>query len=574
MYKLSLKRQLIIVFVLLFLFPLVFSLCIMDDYAGRFAGDSIQRLNVQNMKHISASIDQVFRSVNDFSLYLLLEKNIRAYLSTPSGSPRETDLKVSAQEVLSILPISNTTIKAIALFGQQGQYLCTGINELGMSQAEKELADQNNGYYAWTVENAASQHPSIFFIRKLRIPTTLAPIGYLKIRLNLDELASLFAMPREAETCYFIMTENDQLVYASAQDEQMRQAASSLSFAKLSENLGASVKLPRSDYYVTPCQVDCTPWIVFSVSQNDYGMVLRGTLTSTFISYIAVCSVFCLLLAIVFTRMIVAPLRKLGVLMEHISQEDYSVRFHAKGNDEIAMLANQFDMMSEKLQTLYTKVYLSELKLKQSQLSALQAQINPHFLYNTLDTIYWMSEFHHTSDVSQMIASLSALFRICISNGDSDQVSLKTEIEHVKCYMYIQQIRYQDQLSFSIHSTVDEERTSVMKLVLQPLVENAVIHGIGVVGHGTVTVEITQQEGKLVYEVSDDACVANAEEINAYIQAKDPVAEGKGIALRNINDRIVLRYSKQYGVTCICDGKRTTFRVLLPLEEGKEEKLC
>ena len=85
-------------------------------------------------------------------------------------------------------------------------------------------------------------------------------------------------------------------------------------------------------------------------------MVLRGTLTSTFISYIAVCSVFCLLLAIVFTRMIVAPLRKLGVLMEHISQEDYSVRFHAKGNDEIAMLANQFDMMSEKLQTLYTKV--------------------------------------------------------------------------------------------------------------------------------------------------------------------------------------------------------------------------
>ena len=563
--RIKLKAKLILIFVVIFLIPILLSLKIMDNYAVHFSQESTKSLNINNMKYIGAATDQLFTTVYNFSLYLGLEKNIRSYLLTAPTDENVQSMQIPAQEALSILPFSNTFIKSIAVFGNDGQFLNSGTTTLSLSDGERARADQYSGHYFWSFEQKDEQ-PNIYFCRKLRLPANLATsIGYLKISMNLPELNQVFSQSGATNISYYIMDQSGTLFFSSDPGGGASEIASSFSYEALKAANGSSQYLPRQDCYITPYKIENTSWIVFSVSPNDYTPAITTELYKTFMAFSALCFVFCFILAMFFTRIIVSPLQKLGVLMEHIENEDYSVRFHAKGNDEITVLANQFDAMSEKLQSLYTQVYLSNLKLKQSQLSALQAQINPHFLYNTLDTIYWMSEFHHTGDVSRMISALSSLFRISISGDGDDMVPLQTEIEHVRCYMHIQQIRYQDQLSYSIDTQVDAEHTQVMKLILQPLVENAVIHGIGSVGRGNVTITVCEREGCLVYAITDDAGAADAAKINALIWDAASSSDGKGIGLKNINDRIILRYSKAYGIHCESDAGKTVFYVLLPM---------
>lgn len=565
MLRIKLKTQLIVIFIVIFLIPILFSIKIMNDYAVRFSQESTQRLNISNMKYIGSATNQLFNSVYDFSLYLGLEKSISSYLLAPSSAENQLDLQLSAQGTLALLPFSNTFVKSVAVFRTDGQYLNSGTKKLTLNETERARADRYAGYYFWYFERE-KDIPDLYFCRQLRLPSNLSNImGYLKISVSYKELDRLFFRPESDRTDYYIMDESGELLYGTNLKNENGKTAASLSYGSLNALTGNSALLSESNCFVTPYKIDKAPWVVFSVTENQYTSALTGTLNKSFLTYTVLCFVFCLILALIFTRIIVAPLKKLGTLMEHVQNEDYSVRFHAKGNDEITVLANQFDAMSEQLQTLYTQVYQYNLKLKQAQLSALQAQINPHFLYNTLDTIYWMSEFHHTGDVSQMVSSLSTLFRICISSNNDPMVPLKTELEHVKCYMHIQQIRYQNRLSYTINVQKELENLRVMKLILQPLLENSVIHGIGAVGRGSVTVNIYERDGRLIYEVIDDSHTADADKINRLIWCGDPDRKGKVTALRNINDRIVLSYSPDYGVYCINDKKRTIFYVLLPI---------
>ncbi len=219
--------------------------------------------------------------------------------------------------------------------------------------------------------------------------------------------------------------------------------------------------------------------------------------------------------------------------------------------------------MCERLQISYNEVDLKNIKLKDAQLSLLQSQINPHFLYNTLDTIYWMSEFNRTSDVSQMVSSLSRLFRLSLAGDENDMVPLTTEIEHVECYLYIQQVRHQDQLSYLLDTQVDASHYMVNKLILQPLVENAILHGIDVTGCGTVKIYIFQERDCLIYEVRNTGTAVDISAIQEIL--KKPISAESGIGIRNINDRIRLRHGNEYGISCSLEKDETVFRVTIPV---------
>ncbi len=182
--------------------------------------------------------------------------------------------------------------------------------------------------------------------------------------------------------------------------------------------------------------------------------------------------------AITFSTSFTKPISKLRMLMAEAEHGNLNVRFVSRrDHGEIAQLGAGFNTMMEKIRSLLQLVYVEQRNKREAEIKTLQAQIKPHFLYNTLDTIRWMAEERGAIEIVQMVSALTKLFRIGLSRG-REVIPLSEEIEHVKCYLFIQQVRYEDKLDYAIEADEGCMGDLVNKLVLQPLVENAIYHGI------------------------------------------------------------------------------------------------
>ena len=203
---------------------------------------------------------------------------------------------------------------------------------------------------------------------------------------------------------------------------------------------------------------------------------------------------------------------------------------------------------------------------RKSELQALQAQINPHFLYNTLDSIIWMAESGKNEEVVQMTSALAKLLHQSISNED-EIVTVEREIEYTRNYLAIQKLRYRDQLEYIID--IDEEvlHRKIVKLVIQPLVENALYHGIkNKRGKGKITVRGYEKEDHIYLEVADNGIGMDEEELGQLQEKlKGETPNDRGFGLGNVNERIQLNYGPEYGITFrSCKGEGTTATVCIP----------
>lgn len=568
--KLNIRLKLILIFIVIFTIPMVISQIVFARYAKNFAKDSTTTLNIQNIHSIGISCDQTFNSLYDFGLYATFETNITGFLTTPLDSPDFNQKKINVQNTLALLPYSNENIEGIAVWGKDGQYVRSG-ERIYLSEDEIDTLNQNKGYPLWNFESDSNGNTQIYFGRLLRIPTNLkAEIGYLKIRMNIKALDTLFPQKEPIDTNYYIMDRHGNLIYQNGDTVQKATDVLNTMTADLLDTYnGSCLYLKDYDCYITPYSLSNAGWYLFGISSNGFENSVLNSLNATWGIFTLCCTAICLFLSYAFTALIVSPLKKLGNSMERITTtEDFSTRAEVTGHDEIATLALQFNEMCEKLQISYNEVYLKNIKLKDAQLSILQSQINPHFLYNTLDTIYWMSEFNMTKDVSQMVSSLSKLFRLSLAGDENDMVPLSSELEHVSCYLYIQQVRHQEQLKYEIDTQVEASDYMVIKLILQPLVENAILHGIDVTGSGTVKIHIFCSDDCLIYEVRNTGTDVNIDSIQEILNK--PISAEKGIGIRNINDRIRLRHGNSYGINCTVEFGETIFKVTMPVIRKEE----
>lgn len=227
-------------------------------------------------------------------------------------------------------------------------------------------------------------------------------------------------------------------------------------------------------------------------------------------------------------------------------------------------------LLSRRLRSLMNDVQASKLRQKEAELKALEEQINPHFLYNTLDLIYWMSRMEKAFDTSAMINALSQLFRIGLNRG-SRLTTVAQEVEHIRHYMLIQQKRYEETIRFTLEAEPETLECKVVKMVLQPLVENAIVHGIERQGaEGRIDIRIFRDpvNGDLVYRIWDDGAGADEDAVRKML-AGGSVEEIQGIGLRNIQDRIRLQYGSAYGIEFDSDAASgTTVTVRQPFEKG------
>jgi len=287
---------------------------------------------------------------------------------------------------------------------------------------------------------------------------------------------------------------------------------------------------------------------------------------------VVVCALFTVILYLFISDKLTFPIRDLKNKMKQAESGNLEVKAHSTNSDEIADLCHSFNVMLEKIKELLENSIKEHENLKKSELKAMQAQINPHFLYNTLDAIVWMTEANNKERVVDITKALSSFFRISLSKG-RDWITIKDEIEHVSSYLTIQKMRYRDIMDFEINMSEEILEYKILKLTLQPLVENALYHGIkNKRGSGLIIVKGQRHgENRLLLEVIDNGNGMTEERLAAVFEVLSndslDISKESGFGLKNVNQRIKLYYGKQYGLTIESEyTKGTHVSIIIPME--------
>ncbi|MDE6994981.1 MAG: histidine kinase, partial [Lachnospiraceae bacterium] len=291
----------------------------------------------------------------------------------------------------------------------------------------------------------------------------------------------------------------------------------------------------------------------------------------TFTLFCGVLLALLVVMVIVLTMMIVAgiikPIQELSQVTRQISQGDFSARARTDTHDEVAQLADSVNSMTESLEELVGKIKEDERKMRHADLRLLQEQINPHFLYNTLDTIVWLIEGHASDKAVNMVVSLSEFFRLVLSKG-REYITIQEEEMHIKSYLEIQQVRYRDILEYRIDIAPELYRYKILKLTLQPLVENSLYHGIKYKrAKGVIVVTGKLQGDTVVFQVQDNGVGMEKEELdNLCSEIVKPCQDtGKGFGLANVNERIRMNFGPEFGMKIeSAPGSGTCVEVVIP----------
>ena len=237
----------------------------------------------------------------------------------------------------------------------------------------------------------------------------------------------------------------------------------------------------------------------------------------------------------------IAPLKDLRETMLEIASGTQNLRAKEAGASELREVTRQFNDMLDQIDQLMAAIRRQEETTRQYELQALSSQINPHFLYNTLDTIIWMAEFQDSQRVVQVTKSLATYFRLALNQG-KDLICLSDEINHVRQYLFIQKQRYGDKLEYEIAEDPDFDNLVLPKLVLQPLVENALYHGIKEKdGQGHIKVSVQKKDSGLVIRIEDDGVGFQAAGDSSQSQLKRG-----GVGLQNVDQRLKLHFGDNY----------------------------
>lgn len=294
------------------------------------------------------------------------------------------------------------------------------------------------------------------------------------------------------------------------------------------------------------------------------------------VSFVFVVCLFGLSASLWFSRSIAQPIFRLMSYMRRAETGNLRPGRWSDRADEIGMLGNSYNRMLAQIRQLISLNELRERQKRDAEMRSLQEHIKPHFLYNTLDTIHWMARKEGAEDVSGMVGALSRLFRIGLSKGQ-DYIPLHSEIEHMTSYMQIQQTRYRDRLQYTLNIPEELRDLFVLKLLLQPLIENAIYHGIkGRRGPGHIRVEARLEHNRLLLTVQDNGAGMSNERLAemqqlleaplASLEASSPGMTGKSYGMLNVQARLRLSFGDEYGIVLESqEGEGTSVTIIHPL---------
>ena len=398
----------------------------------------------------------------------------------------------------------------------------------------------------------------LIYIKLIRSLNQLHPLGILLIGIDKKVFEDLLSPVEELNNTQIIIWRDEGILYDSAPYENG--VLSSMHQDELFTFLktdGIKRLSAAERFYVKSIPCENTNWYITAVTPyNMLRLDKRNTLI-LFLCIAAMTLLVALLCSYLFTNNITETIRRLQRYVDNL-KTGRQEKIHFNPTDEIGRIGNEFIRVVEENEKLTTNLYKSLYQEKESELIALQSQINPHFLYNALDSIFWMAEEHNAPDISHMTVALSNMFKLSLNNGEK-LITIRKELEMVQSYITIQKVRFEDRIR--VITSVEEGilDLKIVKFILQPLVENAINHGIAHKDDGgIITIQIRRKENDILITVEDNGIGFETHDI--------PIPS-HGYAVRNIDDRLKLYYGADYGVQITSvPGQGTTAFVRLKAE--------
>jgi len=593
--RMNLRKKIVTIFILLITIPLTLQGLIsyyeFSSTIERRTADS----TIQIAGQINRNLDRTLVEMQRLSLMPLYDQRVLSILdkySMPAYQQTRPTLEEMEKMFLYIsgLAYNRSEVRGIQVIANNG-FIFTNVDSTRMqfsvdvrkeawytkvSQADGAWAiipPHNPDYY---MENNPQQYFSV--ARLIREPNTNRLLGLIKIDMKMDVFKQILSNVKFEEKCSLsVMDSNNELFYnerSCTQDPTMEQI---LLETKLpNESFAKDVTVQGKRFLTVVDYSDFTGLKV--ISFIPVSSLLKDTITlRNFTVLLAIVFLVAAgLLAIYFSYHISRPLDRLKKKMMLVQRGDFQQTVPVESQDEIGQLSRGFNRMTEEIDRLVKEVYEIGLKEKEAELAALQSQINPHFIYNTLESINMIAIGKQNYEVSDMVTALGKMLRYTVDKYDR-MVLLKEELDSVASYVKIQKMRYGERLRVVFDLEEGIERYSMPKLLLQPLVENAIYHGIGDQEQGgTIWITALRFDHYLLVTVKDDGVGMTDEQLEhlrSSLASTLPLESGEhGLALRNIYHRLILMFGEEYELDIDASpGKGSAFTITIPVMERMNE---
>lgn len=384
--------------------------------------------------------------------------------------------------------------------------------------------------------------------------------GYLCLKLDPFILASLVRVDNGS---LMILDSNYELCYPYVDSRNLSQ--------ELSDSIPASISLQGMDYLLLHQDFSTSSWMLVGMLSVNALTAQSRSVSQIFLITAAIAIAAALILAISLSNSITKPLTNLAQQMRHYEENGEPIAPPSKKlKGEVAVLYNSYQQMTSHVHNLIEEVYIAKIEEQEAEMRALQAQINPHFIYNTLDCINWMAAKYQATEIQKMIFLLSSMLRHSLNNGDNE-ITIRGELEQLKSYIGIHLIRTPD--LFTVEYQVDPELLDckIIKLLLQPLVENSIEHGFDGLDYlGKIIISIQKDGDCILIQVINNGKALDLQKIERLLDLKSK-EKVKSYGIRNVNTRLVTRYGEAYRLSYqYCDGL-TTAVIRIPLEETRSK---
>ena len=536
------------------------------------------------VRQIANNIEFYIDYMDSISAFVEADGSVREYLEAASDAEREA----AAEPVRSVLTVMTTTrndISLIGVFGYRGGFVTqdrenalnpmadpprqswyTAAREARGLSAVSPSHVQNiiKGRYRWVISLS----------REIIDEKTGQGLGILLVDLNfriidricssiqLGERGYLFVVDRRGDIVYH---PQQQLLYGGLKTENIRRI--------IDETTGyfPGDDEDRDKFYSVET-MRSTGWKVVGVNYRSEFVENRGAIRRSYTFWGLFFLIASMAVSIFISQRISKPIKELRRSMLAVEQGNFDILVDIRSSSEIGELGKDFNIMVGEIKALLRRVTLEQEQKRKSELKALQMQINPHFLYNTLDSVIWMAEGGKQAEVIAMTSALARLFRLSISKG-KEIIDVASEIEHVKNYLTIQKIRYKDRLDYRIEVEEEIKSFQIVKIILQPLVENAIYHGIKNNSiAGTVVISGRRTPAGMDLAVRDDGIGMNSAALEklrrklrgpregnrekSYGAAAEDArgsegginVPGSGVGVCNVDERIKLYFGPDYGL--------------------------
>ena len=478
-------------------------------------------------------------------------------------------------------------IYAVTVYGADGAIVsCIGSGAARKSDAHRDLSFDRSRMESDAEFALSAPHVQTLFrgeypwVVTLSARTSVPVLGsgcYVAIDFRFSEIAKYVDHVGVGRRGYCFLIDPDGGMVYHPQQQLLFSGLKTEDTARLAAMAdGVQTIAPQQRIYALQTTEDGT-WRVVGVSFTDELAAERRTqiVTAVAVSFLC-CALIALIAMLVYSRTVTAQVQALLRAMKQFEADaDHFAYAGSNGNvTELREISDTFGQMSAQLQALMAQIRREQTALRKTELRALQAQINPHFLYNTLDSIQWMCERGNTEDAAKMVSALARLFRISISRG-KELIPIRDEMRHAQSYLVIQSYRYRNQFTYRFDVDPALEDYLCNKITVQPLIENAIYHGLNrLVDEGEIVVSVQRApdgSGDILMTVSDNGVGMTDEQCRAILQKER--SDSHGIGVKNVNDRLKIYFGDRYGITIRSEldvGTAVTVRIPCVPADSKE----